>query len=474
MVHTKNNPFTTLTNATYGFLPTLSRDLGSRRLGLRKNFIWTALGNLSAGGTQVLILCLIAQNISKDAVGQYALALAIINPLLAFLSLQLRSMLASQSDQECDVQICISLRLATNAIAALIVLAIIFSGKTESLASIVLALTVLKLFVAISDVFYGQMQRRERMDFIAKSQLVSGFLQIASFAAVSYLTGSLLVACCAMAVAPMLTLWLYDLPVSRALEVGHGVGVSGSLLPRWDFATMTHLAWVTLPLGLVTGVVALTASIPRYYLGHYWEIGAVGVFAALACPGLVLQQSMLSLSQAALPRFGHCFVNADGAGCRRLLWRVLIVNAVFGVLGVLAGLLIGRQILQLLYTEEFAQYDQPLVWMMVSFALNCMGSIGSVLMAAKRFRTQFVISLITLVTTVGLGVMLIPRYGLTGAALTLVVVSSIRLAVIFLAVSFVIREMELPDNDTVNRGVRESSPGHPQAASRPHRIQWQK
>ncbi|MCP4189669.1 MAG: oligosaccharide flippase family protein [Planctomycetaceae bacterium] len=474
MVHRKDNPSTTIANANYGFLSGVSRDLRAKRLGLGKNFVWTALGNLSVGATQVIILCLIAQTVSKDAVGRYALALALINPLLAFLSLQLRSMLASQSNQDCDVQVCVALRIATNMIVALIVAVIICLGKTDSLAFIVVALMVPRLFVALSDVFYGQMQRRERMDFIAKSQLLSGSLQVATFALVSYHTENLLAACWAMAVTPMLTLWFYDLPVARSLEVGQSAGLSNSFFPRWDTAAMGRLAWLTLPLGMMTGVVALTASVPRYFLGHFWDVGAVGVFAALACPGLVLQQSTLSLAQAALPRFGQCFANSDAVECRRLLWRVLAFNFIFGALGVLVGVLIGQRILQLFYTAEFSRYEGPFVWMMVSFALNCMGSIGMVLMAAQRFRTQFLISVSTLITTVGLGAILISRYGLMGAALTLVVVSLIRLAIVFFAVSLAIREIDLSNNEVTSRGFRESKSGHHRGGNQRHQIQWQK
>ena len=71
-------------------LPVLVGSNLLHRLGLRANFFWSLSGNLISGASQVLVLVLIAALTNTTAVGEYALAVAIVNPLIALGNMQLR------------------------------------------------------------------------------------------------------------------------------------------------------------------------------------------------------------------------------------------------------------------------------------------------------------------------------------------------------------------------------------------------
>jgi O-antigen/teichoic acid export membrane protein len=205
---------------------------------------------------------------------------------------------------------------------------------------------------------------------------------------------------------------------------------------------MARLAWFALPLGMVTGVVSLTASVPRYFVGHFVDTSAVGVFAALACPGMILQQTTMALSQASLPRFGEYFGRADTVAFRRLLFQVVAINGMIGLIGISVSVSMGRHVLAFLYSDEFVSCNDAFVWVTASFALNCLGATGVALTASRRFRTQFAISLLSLATMLVACVLLVPSQGLMGAAFALVVVAAARLVVISWCVARVIRELK--------------------------------
>ena len=419
-------------------LPVLVGSNLLHRLGLRANFFWSLSGNLISGASQVLVLVLIAALTNTTAVGEYALAVAIVNPLIALGNMQLRSVQASDSRNDYAISLCLITRLITTGIVALLVVSYAGWQNEGVLLSVLVAVLLTRGLVSISDVLYGAMQRHERMDFIAKSQVLSMCLQVFALATVLSLTGRLVPACYAMALAAFIVIWTYDRPraklvgMQRARKPSHRL-VSGLAIRR--------LVWFALPLGFVTGVVTVTANIPRYALGLVVDHHAVGVFAILACPGLILQQSALALSQASLPRFGLCCRQLDVRGFTRLLTRVVLINASAGATAVVLSFLFGRMLLSRVFGEEFAQYHSVFLFVTIAFAINSVGALGGVLTAARRFRTQFAISVATLTVMVWASFVWIPTEGLMGAALAFVLAVSVRVLLILAAIFFVWQSM---------------------------------
>ena len=274
-------------------LPALVGSNLLQRLGLRANFFWSLAGNLVSGASQVLVLVLIAALTNTAAVGEYALAVAIVNPLIALGNMQLRSVQASDSRTDYAISLCLTTRLITTGIVALLVVSYAGWQNEGVLLSVLVAVLLTRALVSVSDVLYGAMQRHERMDFIAKSQVLSMSLQVFTLAIVLSLTGRLVLACYGMALAAFVVLWAYDRPRAKLV----GMQTSGKPGQRLISGhAIRQLVWFALPLGFVTGVVTVTANIPRYALGMVIDHHAVGVFAILACPGLILQQSALALS----------------------------------------------------------------------------------------------------------------------------------------------------------------------------------
>ena len=419
-------------------LPALLGSNLLQRLGLRANFFWSLAGNLVSGASQVLVLVLIAALTNTAAVGEYALAVAIVNPLIALGNMQLRSVQASDSRTDYAISLCLTTRLITTGIVALLVVSYAGWQNEGVLLSVLVAVLLTRALVSVSDVLYGAMQRHERMDFIAKSQVLSMSLQVFTLAIVLSLTGRLVLACYGMALAAFVVLWAYDRPRAKLV----GMQTSGKPGQRLISGhAIRQLVWFALPLGFVTGVVTVTANIPRYALGMVIDHHAVGVFAILACPGLILQQSALALSQATLPRFGLCCRQRETRGFTRLLTRVVTINVTAGATAVVLSFLFGRVLLTQVFGEEFAQYHSVFCFVTIAFAINSVGALGGVLTAARRFRTQFAISVATLIAMVGASFAWIPTEGLMGAALAFVLAASVRLSLILTAIFFVWQSM---------------------------------
>ncbi|MDQ3918276.1 MAG: lipopolysaccharide biosynthesis protein, partial [Acidobacteriota bacterium] len=172
----------------------------SHPLTLRRNFSWTLAGNVVYAACQWAILISLAKLGDVAMVGQFALALAIVTPTLAFTNLQLRALEATDAKGEFPFSDYLAVRILTVTLALCVVAGVLmWGGYDRELFLVVLAVALTKTFDSLSDVFYGALQLHGRMDRIAKSLILQGVLQLLALLLIVSASRSLLAGVIGMA-----------------------------------------------------------------------------------------------------------------------------------------------------------------------------------------------------------------------------------------------------------------------------------
>ena len=111
---------------------------------------------------------MIAKLGDREMLGQYALAVAVASPLVMFSHLNLRAVLATDVKRQHELGDYAAVRLVASAMAlAALAVAVLLAEFSAPMAAVVL-ITGAWMSVDIgSDLFYGALQRRERLDTIA-------------------------------------------------------------------------------------------------------------------------------------------------------------------------------------------------------------------------------------------------------------------------------------------------------------------
>lgn len=394
-------------------------------LSLRRNVSWTFAGNLVYAGSQWAILMILAKLGSPEMVGQFALGLAITAPIMLFANLQLRAVQATDSRQEYEFGDYLALRLLTTGLALLLIAMVAllgaFPGRT---ALVILALGLAKAFESISDVIFGLLQQRERMDRIARLQMLKGLLSILAVGGTLYLTNSVLWSTVALAIVWALRLFVYDIPSARWVQGERDATVR----PNWSTATMARLAWLALPVGVVTALGSLETNIPRYMIEHQLGIRELGIFAAMSYVLVAGHTVTSALAQSALPRLARFYAMGQLIDFRRLLLKLIGTGGLIGSMGVAGSLLAGEQILATLYTAEYAAYPGVFAWLMCAFALRFICAfLRTALRAMRRFQVQLPLHVVGLGLLAYLTVLLVVDFGLHGAALAIFITTFVEL-----------------------------------------------
>jgi O-antigen/teichoic acid export membrane protein len=403
----------------------------NERSSWRADFSWMFVGNAVYAGGQFAILMLLAKLLQPEYVGQYALALAVVYPVIQFTNLQLRAVITSDARRGIHFGHYFSLRVLTTLLALTIIFFITQILKYgRELTSVVLMVGVAYAVEAISDVYYARLQLYDRMAEISKSLIARAMLSVLALAVVTYLSGSLLWGVVGIVIARAIVLFCYDI-CGRI----HGLeGQSGqssrnqALAPRFDLKVQRELLWLSLPLGLVVLLSCLNSSVPNYFIKHVLGERDLGIFAAIGFAMSVGSMVVVSLGQSAFTRLARSYAAGNLVVFGSLLGRLLAFGAALGACGMILSKLAGRGILTILFRPEYAERADLLPWTMaVGGVLYMAQFVGFGLTAAGYYNSQVVLNILANLSLLAGCYWLVARQGLLGAILAMLIAAIVQL-----------------------------------------------
>jgi O-antigen/teichoic acid export membrane protein len=397
---------------------------------LKCNFYWTLCGNFIYALSQWGILILLAKLGSPILVGKFALALAICTPITIFSQLQLRGLQVTDVRDEYGLGHYLALRYITVLFSIMITAIVAFSFYKSDVWLLIFFVSISQGIESIRDLFYGFMQKNERMDFLSLGQVIVGISNFIGFGLVIYLTQNLALAIFVTILLRVVVIFAYDIfRVKSLFEIPHNCFAVNSLKPIYDFKTLWRLTRQALPLGIVMVIISVETNIPRYFLEGYLGIKILGFFSALAA---LLQIGTLiigALGQSAAPRLARYYQeNFNSFKC--LVLKLQGIGLIVGIFCVLLAVVGGRFILTILYTSEYTQYNKVLIVLMIAGGFTYISSfLGYALTASRHLKVQVPINVCVLIVTLIGSWYFIKHYGLIGAAITLVCSAFVRLVI---------------------------------------------
>ncbi|MFT7699388.1 MAG: O-antigen/teichoic acid export membrane protein [Candidatus Krumholzibacteriia bacterium] len=388
----------------------------SRGNSLRRNFSWTIVGNVIYAVCLWGILAVLTKLGNPAVVGRYALASAVVTPVVMFANLQLRSVLAADAQNSHNFGDYFAVRLLMLPAAFLVVLGIGLMNYSGELLVVILLFCVARILEGLSDILFGLAQKNERMDLVSRSLMIKGLFGLILVGSVFAATRSLIWAMVAFVTAWAVPLLTFDLPQARAQLLATGQ----ELRPRWSRPVFGQIVWLTLPLGLVMMLAQLRHTIPRTYLVEYWSEDEVGVIAALTYMIVAGSTVVMALGQSSLAPLAKIYSAGRLADFRRLVLKLVLLGSAVGVLGILVAVFAGRELLTLIYTAEYGAYEREFVVVMIAGAFYFVGGLlGPAATSMKAFRGQLLIQVVNVGLMLVLAWLLIPTRGIMGAVLTM-------------------------------------------------------
>jgi O-antigen/teichoic acid export membrane protein len=389
---------------------------------LRVSFSWTLAGNMVYAATQFGVLSALAKLGSATVVGQYALALAIAAPVFMFTNLQLRGVQATDARDEYQFADYFTLRCLSTFVGFVFISGVIsLSHYDPDTKWIIVLIAAGKAIETFSDVIAGHLQKFERLDQVARALMIRGLAAFAMFVTVFWVTRNLLLAVSGQMLAWLGTIALYDLRVLPPL-----LGPGEPFL-RLSLGRLQILTKVSLPLGIVMTLLSLSANIPRYILENRLGVAQLGVFASLAYVLTSMNVTVMALGQSVSARLSRFFADSDVANFETLMQKLVFFSIALGGVATVLALIAGNRILNVVYGPEYAGHVNLFCVLVLDATVMAVGSfLGFGMTAARVFRPQVPVMLVSVITSAVLTWMFVTRFGLLGAGYALMIASLIR------------------------------------------------
>jgi len=383
---------------------------------LYKNFSWTFSGNIVYALSQWGIIVLLAKIGTVEMVGQFSLGLALSAPIILFFNLQLNSIVATDTSNQNSFGVYFGSRIVYLMLAIIfIVLITTISNYDQELTWIIILVGLSKVFESLSELTHGYMQKIERMDFVGKSQMIKGVISLLTVYLCLLLTQSLIISLISLILVWFLRLVSYDLRNLRKFT---------AIRPIFN-SEMRQLFVFALPLGIVSLLNSLNSNIPRYFLENYVGIEELGYYAAIVYMLVAGNLLIKPLSLVVAPRLANYYNSNNFKSFLKLNFLLLLISLIIGLILITIVIFMGEWILKIVYGPNYIEYHLVFIIVMIGSTLSFFTTFLNIsIVAARAFKIQPFVNVITTIVTIISSFLIIPSQGVTGAALVLIITFS--------------------------------------------------
>jgi O-antigen/teichoic acid export membrane protein len=274
------------------------------------------------------------------------------------------------------------------------------------------------------------------MDRVAHSVALKGILSALVLGATFLATRSLVAAVFAEAMARFLVLAFYDFPLGRRLAREQGIDdISLASFRTVKPLRLRKLTLRSLPLAFKVMLVSLDTHVTRYCVTGMASLGAVGIFGSIASGAGSASMVGKALNQSVSAKLGRLATAGEPRPFVQFVRRVQLLYLVLGVMGVGFTMLAGGPLLAIIRPDLVA-YQTVLTLVAVSVALDLQNGIVDMSLVAARRIAPLAPACGISVATSALGCwLLIPSFGLSGAAMAMIAGRLMRMATLNVALA---------------------------------------
>lgn len=225
---------------------------------------------------------------------------------------------------------------------------------------------------------------------------------------------------------------LFSIQTSKALTITYALSTStgalvGIYLLRKEFAgiirnfhmyLVKYISKIMLPIGLISLVSAFMINIDVIMLGWWRTSADVGYYSAGQKIIQVLYTIAAIIASATFPTLSKFVGAGNQTSARALLERGITISLLFAIPIVVGGIVLGQSIITLLYSEAYLPSILSFQILIISVIFNfILYYLGNTIFAYNKQNLVVPYAFFVTITNIVLNILLIPTYGITGAAI---------------------------------------------------------
>lgn len=381
---------------------------------------WILSANLVVSFSKWVILVIIARVLNPEMVGAYSLALAVGAPITLFANMKLRSLFLTE--ERYDFKDYIYARNVLSGLAFIILILVgIFIFPQYFLVISLVGLT--KILDLQSEMYYAIPHKKENLSYVGRLMIIKHLITLTTFAITLMATNSLTTSIFTQLLIQLIFLVIFEM---RGIEKKYKLKQTVNI----DWTKIKKVILMGVPLGFVQMVVSFNTSYPRYLLEFKESAEILGYFSAIAYIVVIGNMAMNAIAQTFIPLLANKLKRNEVKSFKKMVYvKLTTFSLSLGSILILFSYVFGELFLTLIYGEEYAAYNSVLIIMSYGLTISFLNwNLDIALLAMRYLSIQPKISVVVLFFNLILGYLLINKYGIYGAAFTILFINIIQLA----------------------------------------------
>lgn len=375
----------------------------------KKNVIWNMIGTTFNAFNSLFFMMIVTRINGLKSSGVFTLAFSLACLLCLIGGYEGRVYQVTDVKNEySDVEYIVH-RIITCVIMMVIVIFYCFIMKYDIYKFIVtFALCLMKCFEVFSDVFYGVLQKNDKLYIVGISLFLKSVFSVVAFIAFDLITKNLLISCLVLDLVWVILFLMYDLPKSKSIIQKDSYSFSNVL--RLFKTGFFSFAILFLSVYLVYA--------QKYALDGVVEESLQAIFGMILMPATIISLAGQYLLQPILNTMANLNSNGEKKEFNKIVFKALLLIAAFGVVCVIGAYILGIPVLNILYNVNIDDYKLHLLIIIFGAILYSMSTLLSAALTTVRYTfVQFIVFSISSVIAFVISQILIGQFYIYGAAI---------------------------------------------------------
>lgn len=377
----------------------------------KKNFVWNTLGTTLNSFNSLFFLIIVTRLNGLEDGGIFSFSFATAG-IINFIALYYgRTYQVSDDNSEFSESIFIVSRFVTSFVAIIIaIIFILLNHYAFNKSMVLIFLCLVKCIEAISDIYYGVVQKKGKLYIAGKSLTFKSFLSLFGFLIIDILTKNIVISCMYLVILNLAFVLLYDSKhAKKEIDIEY----------KFHLVVIKKLLKLSFFTFLFTLIVMIIINIPRYFIDWLLNDEEQGIYGIISMPATFIMLFAQFILQPSLLKLSIDFKNKNITDFKKTIFKIssIIILSLVAVLPI--AYWIGIPVLEIIYNVNLSNYVFYLIIVIIGSDLYAVSNVLlNALIVIKCTREQLILQVIVLIISMLSSYYLVCNFGIRGGILS--------------------------------------------------------
>lgn len=377
----------------------------------KKNFVWNTLGTTLNSFNSLFFLIIVTRLNGLEDGGIFSFSFATAG-IINFIALYYgRTYQVSDDNSEFSESTFIVSRFVTSFVAIIIaIIFILLNHYAFNKSMVLIFLCLVKCIEAISDIYYGVVQKKGKLYIAGKSLTFKSFLSLFGFLIIDILTKNIVISCMYLVILNLAFVLLYDSKhAKKEIDIEY----------KFHLVVIKKLLKLSFFTFLFTLIVMIIINIPRYFIDWLLNDEEQGIYGIISMPATFIMLFAQFILQPSLLKLSIDFKNKNITDFKKTIFKIssIIILSLVAVLPI--AYWIGIPVLEIIYNVNLSNYVFYLIIVIIGSDLYAVSNVLlNALIVIKCTREQLILQVIVLIISMLSSYYLVCNFGIRGGILS--------------------------------------------------------